>query len=296
VVLANIIRTKTANDMKKGLLFVTLLFLNTAEIFAQENQSVLWEISGNGIQKPSYLFGTIHISSIALLDSFPRLKQISGSTDFAIFESGGSTIDRIPEQTELRQPPLDSLFTPEEYLKVDSFFTASPHGSMRPHNNDADILTMVQVALTMIENTAQYDRFDDLLFARMRDLKKPTFHLDTPEDVKNVMDSLGYQRLAKFLVYLINRNASLKNVSSELGFDLISYSQTLRNPLKLNEQPSENVAYGTVGRNAHWLPKIEKKMRDGSCFIAVGLGHLQYKTGLIQLLRKEGYILNPVSL
>ncbi|WP_342087462.1 TraB/GumN family protein [Dyadobacter sp. OTU695] len=282
--------------MKKALFFIALMLVNGATLFGQENQSVLWEISGNGIQKPSYLFGTVHIAPIALLDSFPLLKRISESTDFAVFESGGSPIGHIPEQIELRQPPLDSLFTPAEYLKVDSFFTASPHGSMRPHNNDADILTMVQVALTMIENKEQYDRFDDLLFARMRDLKKPTFHLDAPEDIKNVIDSLGYQRLAKFLVYLVNKNTSLKNVNSELAFDLISYSKTLRNPLKLNEQPAENIAHGTVERNAHWLPKIENKVRDGSCFISVGLGHLQYETGLIQLLKQQGFTLKPIPL
>lgn len=282
--------------MKKTLLFAILLFLSSPVLFAQESQSALWEISGKGLQKKSYLFGTVHIASISLLDSFPLLKQISESTEFAIFESGGSPVADIPEQIELRQPPLDSLFTPEEYSKVDSFFTASPHGSMRPHNNDADILTMVQVALTMIENKTQYDRFDDLLFARMHDLKKPIFHLDTPEDVKSVIDSLGYQRLAKFLVYLVNKNVSLKSVSSELDIDFAAYSQTLRNPLKLNEPASENAAHGTVDRNAHWLPKIENKLSEGSCFIAVGFGHLQYQTGLIQLLRNNGYTLKPVNL
>lgn len=282
--------------MKKALFFLVFLLLAGTSVFSQEPQSVLWEISGKGIKKNSYLFGTIHVGSIALLDSFPRLKQIAESADFAIFESSGSPIGAIPEQIELHQPPLDSLFTPEEYVKVDSFFTASPHGSMRPHNNEADILTMVQVAATMIENKTQYDPFDNLLFSRMLDLKKPTFHLDTIEDVKNVIDSLGYQRLAKFLVYLIDRNAPLKNVSSEFGIDLVSYSKELQNPLKLNEQPSEKAAYGTVVRNTHWLPKIEEKVKEGSCFIAVGLEHLKYQTGLIQLLKKQGYTLTPVNL
>lgn len=282
--------------MKKMLLFAILSLLKCAAILGQGNQSVLWEISGNSIQKSSYLFGTVHIAPISVFDSFPQLKQISESTDFAIFESGGSPIGGVPEQIEFDQPPLDSLFTPEEYLKVDSFFTASPHGSMRPHNNDADILTMVQVALTMVENKAQYDRFDDLIFARMHDLKKPVFHLDAPEDVKNVMDLLGYQRLANFLVYLVNKSTSLKEVNSELDIDLVSYVQTLGNPLKLNEQPTQNLAQGTVERNAKWIPKIEHQMQQGSCFIAVGLGHLKFQTGLVELLRKEGYILKPINL
>ena len=104
--------------MKKTLLFAILLFLSSPVLFGQESQSVLWEISGKGLQKKSYLFGTVHIAPISLLDSFPLLRQISESTDFAIFESGGSHIGRMPEQIDLHQPPLDSLFTPEEYLKV----------------------------------------------------------------------------------------------------------------------------------------------------------------------------------
>lgn len=282
--------------MKKGLLLLAFLLLTSMALYAQKTESVLWKISGNGVKKPSYLFGTIHIASITLLDSFPQLMRIAQNTDFAIFENGGSHIGNIPAPVESNQPPLDSLFTTQEYAKVDSFFTASPHGSIRPHNNDADLLSMVQVAMTIIENKTQHDRFDDLLFAKMRDLNKPVFQLDVPEDVEKVIISLGYQRLAKFLVYLIDKNTSVQKIlpNDEIDFDL--YSKKLQNPLKLDEKLNEKVENATVERNAKWLPKIEQKVKEGSCFIAVGLGHLQYKTGLIQLLRNKGYTLSPVKL
>src|ERR1700738_3041475 len=40
---------------------------------ARKYQALLWEITGNGLQKPSYLFGTMHVSSklvFHLSDSF----------------------------------------------------------------------------------------------------------------------------------------------------------------------------------------------------------------------------------
>src|SRR6266536_6644982 len=50
-----------------------LSFSQTPRIKANKYPSLLWEISGNGLAKPSYLFGTMHVSSkmvFHLSDSF----------------------------------------------------------------------------------------------------------------------------------------------------------------------------------------------------------------------------------
>lgn len=38
-----------------------LLICGTLSAQTKPNNSLLWEISGNGLQEPSYLFGTFHI-------------------------------------------------------------------------------------------------------------------------------------------------------------------------------------------------------------------------------------------
>ncbi|MBS7321171.1 MAG: TraB/GumN family protein, partial [Myroides sp.] len=40
---------------------ICALTLVSFTIFAQDNKSLLWEISGKGLEKPSYVFGTIHM-------------------------------------------------------------------------------------------------------------------------------------------------------------------------------------------------------------------------------------------
>ena len=48
-------------------------------------------------------------------------------------------------------------------------------------------------------------------------------------------------------------------------------------------------------RNRDWLPKIEEKIKQEACFIAVGALHLPGNDGLINLLRKAGYKVKPLK-
>ncbi len=48
-------------------------------------------------------------------------------------------------------------------------------------------------------------------------------------------------------------------------------------------------------RNRNWVGQLKTIMKQAAVFVAVGAGHLPGKTGLIALLRKEGYTLRPVE-
>ena len=48
-------------------------------------------------------------------------------------------------------------------------------------------------------------------------------------------------------------------------------------------------------RNADWITKLPKMLKESSCFIAVGALHLPGQNGLLKLLEKEGYKLSPVN-
>ena len=48
-------------------------------------------------------------------------------------------------------------------------------------------------------------------------------------------------------------------------------------------------------RNKNWIPIMGDKMTKGQVFFAVGAGHLGGKDGVIDLLKKEGYKLTPLS-
>lgn len=283
--------------MKNVLLLASLLLFCNTTIFAQEKQSVLWEISGNGLKKPSYLFGTVHTASVKILDQFPKVMQTAATSDFALFEKGGSPIGNV-EDAEIYTPPLDSVFTPEEYTLVDSFFTASPFGSIKPHNDEASLQAMAQavVMLKQKESKNQDGSFDDIIHTRLQDSGKPTFQLDETGQMARREKAKDHRILAKYIVLMIKNDFREKDITPKDFFDPDLYAATLKHPMKINQKAPQFVLDETVERHGIWLPKIELKVNEGSCFIAVGMAHLQYETGLIQLLRKQGYILKPVNL
>ena len=47
-------------------------------------------------------------------------------------------------------------------------------------------------------------------------------------------------------------------------------------------------------RNKNWVDQLKLLMKEKSLFVGVGAGHLPGEQGLIQLLRKAGYTVEPV--
>ena len=48
-------------------------------------------------------------------------------------------------------------------------------------------------------------------------------------------------------------------------------------------------------RNKNWVKQLKEIMKNESVFVAVGAGHLVGEKGLIKLLKKEGYKVEPLQ-
>lgn len=275
---------------------IGILLLANIPASGQKGESVLWQVTGNGLPKASYLFGTNHIASVELLDRFPKVMQTANTCEFAMFEKGGEQFGSA-QHAEIHTPPLDSVFNKEEYALVDSFFTASPYGSIRPHNDDADLQTMAQVVLMLKqEKTATQDSsFDDIINDRLGSANKRILQLDETAEMASRIAGTNWRQVADVIVVLIKNDVTEQEESSEI-YDADMYSAFLRNPMKLDQEGSDYIKSVTLARHTLWIPKIETTMKQGAAFIAVGLAHLQYRTGLIQLLRGKGYKVEPVAL
>jgi hypothetical protein len=278
--------------MKRFLILVFVIFYVSSSS-GQGRQSVLWKISGNGLTKQSYLFGTYHLYLFKDLLKFREIDSLMRSVDIGLFEINPKQSDGLElAQAGVHEPPLDSIFTPQEYKLVDDFFTNTPLGSIRPHNNDASLTGMIQVAMTYKRNHGnQYFTLDDGIKHFMDSLGKGIDGLDDVNDASKLAFESQYRNNAKTLVAVIK--SSDDQVAGELPYD---YQKYLMADMQLTTEQNLKLKEFTFRRNEIWVPKIINKLKDKSCFIAVGLAHLQFKTGLINLLRKRGFKLTPVKL
>ena len=108
--------------MKKTLALV-MLFCITLGAQAQ----LLWKVSGNGLDRPSYVMGTHHLAPLSIKDSIAGMKQAMDETQQVYGElvmENAMKPDMLMKMQQAMMLPADttlkSLFTPAEYDSIAS--------------------------------------------------------------------------------------------------------------------------------------------------------------------------------
>ena len=107
--------------MKK--LLGILVFISIA---LSANAQLLWKVSGKGLEKPSYIFGTYHLSPLSIKDSIAAMPQAMNETtqvygEVVMSEMATPTFMQSMQQQMMiaqRPPRCKVLFTPEQYEEV----------------------------------------------------------------------------------------------------------------------------------------------------------------------------------
>jgi len=280
------------------------LFFNCCFCYAQpgngqlktnaDDNTLLWEISGNRLDKPSYLYGTIHILCTADMQFSNSLKQAvasSGSVyleldldDPAVF-LGAVMLISMKDGKKLKD-----LYTPEAYKRVADYFKDSLEKpialfqSMKP----AFLAALLYPAMMPCSGTTSVD---EAIMSLAGEKEIPINGLETMAIQASVFDSIPYEKQADHLLEAIDSMARSRIHFSRL---LTAYkNQQLQEIEKLLTDP----VFGIVEsgdelldkRNKNWVAQLKEIMKKDAVFTAVGAGHLVGKNGLIALLRAEGY-------
>jgi len=129
-----------------------------------------------------------------------------------------------------------------------------------------------------LESDKEHYEYLNLLFSFENSQKG----LDTKGNI-NLVDSL-------INIYKINKSSLLEEYSERVSY--YYYNNIFYSFADTSKFPIENILL--KHRNLVWLPNIVKLIKTRKTFIAVGLNHLRYRYGLIQLLREYGYKVEPV--
>lgn len=86
-----------------------------------------------------------------------------------------------------------------------------------------------------------------------------------------------------------------KLYKSETIVSMQNISEIAPNQFAITKEQIPSTSVIVDARNQLWLPRIEKMALEKPTFFAVGAGHLGGKNGIIMLLRKQGYIVEPIT-
>jgi len=289
--------------MKKKILSLLLLF--TVVSFTQAQ--LIWKISGNGIKKPSYLFGTHHLIPIQFLDSIPGLFKAFNESEKVVGEMVLNNIDATEKIQQAAIMPnnlrIDSLLKPADYKLVDTELKSVLKFGLKdvPILNPTMLVTMYELEvykkLTGFTEDKQSDSYFQLV-AVQKD-KKVIGLENLDQQIKFLFGSTDYKRQAQILVETVRRKNEMLKDMLQLNKlyktgkidQLVELSKGKGNITDMTE-----AEYATMvdNRNADWVTKLPQIIKESSCFIAVGALHLGGKNGLIKLLQKKGYKVSPL--
>jgi uncharacterized protein len=263
-------------------------------------KTLLWEISGNGLSQPSYLFGTIHRGCAKRLalsgkqkSAFELTKQLYLEIDLSINETGESY--RLPVGKTIRD-----MMTPAQYQEVEDYFgkevLESGLDKVRPS------ALALQVSNRLFQK--HYKRIckdvasrESILMELARKRTAPIFALETSKD-RNTIDSnylAPQEEVLSLLSTISMANTAMRDpsvFSAVTKYHEIYFRQDIDAMDRLS--PMDNNKKATIERNRLWIPKIRNAMKQKSTFFAVGAGHLGGEQGVISLLEKNGYTLRPI--
>ncbi|HEY0732604.1 MAG TPA: TraB/GumN family protein [Chitinophagaceae bacterium] len=269
-----------------------------------DNKTLLWKISGNGLEKPSYLFGTIHmICNDGGLEISDSLKSAIRSADQVYLELDmDNMFELMSVVTKMKMngdTTLADLLSPEEYRKVKDFFNT--HTGLIPFAM-LETYKPLLTASTLMQSTMECDNSISMEQLIMKDAKakgKPVKGLETMAFQMSIFDSIPYMLQAKQLVQFVE-DYDKKHDGKEFEELTQAYmTQDLEKLEKLTTKESEGMEAFTeillYKRNETWVKKLSGIFPKGSYVVAVGAGHLPGDRGVISLLRKAGYTVEPVK-
>ena len=287
--------------MKRVLLLCIVNFALCISINAQ----LLYEISGGGLEKSSYLFGTHHMVPVETATKIEGVFRAFNDCSAVI----GEFVDDNPEEMQRQilmaskmEESIFKLLTSEEKALIDSALqaelglTLANVQYMRP--NVIAMIYEMTVRERVLKSQAGDMAMDSYFQVAGSELGKSVYGLETVEDqLKMLLRSITVERQAEILVETIcNTNVIIIENAKLDSLYVKGDLEGLYEMLIEAEDMTEAEKFLLVDeRNHDWLPKIEKHIKQEPCFIAVGALHLPGNDGLINLLCKAGYKVKAVK-
>lgn len=297
--------------MKRQFKFILasfVLVLGFAFTFVNLNEtqstktSLLWEISGNGLKKPSYLFGTMHLIQKDYFYFPSTLEKIIKKSEVVLTEI---SLDKLGDQQEalkhiyLKEGKLTDFFTTEQKdtlyawakskLKMEKEAFDASFGKMKPF-----VIVQTVIQMNFFGKTESYE----MKIKEVAEKSKiPFLGFESVAEQVAFFDNLSPEKQAGMVMENIRDEA--KNVAIMIKMQGMYKRQQVDSLYFMVKNDggtiSNDEAIFLVNRNKAWIPTIESTIKDKKTFIAVGAGHLSGENGVIELLRKAGYTVNPIQ-
>lgn len=294
--------------MKKTLVFMLLLCITLGA-----QAQLLWKVSGNGLDRPSYVIGTHHLAPLSVKDSIANLQQAIDQTE----QVYGEIVMDDANNPEILMKMQQAMMLPAD-TTLKSFYTQAQYDTIAAVVKNymgvdlalfdklkpATITTQLSVALAMksLKGFNPQEQLDTWFQTQARQAGKKVGSLETIDMQINVLYNSQTLTRQALLLYCTATHIE-QGVDQSLRMNQAYMKQDLDELLAIIEEKMgdvcdsnpEEISTLIYGRNANWARQFPSIMKQSPTLFVVGAGHLPGPQGLLKLLQKQGYTVEAMN-
>ncbi len=300
--------------MRKLLLLATAIIASITYSQAQ----ILYRISGNGLETPSYIVGTYHLAPASFADSIPGMKtaiegtqQVCGELDMMDAFKPENAARLMQSQMLPEETTLSSLLTAEQLERLNKLLLDVMGSNLNDEAFAAQIDKMTPAALSTTLSLSSYmkkvESFNPMElidnYFQMLALQngKAVKGFETVDFQMGVLFGAPLEKQVNDLMCMVDHFEDTEEM-----VDLITtayFSQDLTQIEEAMEQESK-IDCGTTeededilinNRNRNWVELMPDMMAEQPTLFVVGAGHLCGEKGVLKLLEKAGYTIEGMK-
>lgn len=274
---------------------------------------LLWKVTGNGLGRPSYIFGTHHMAPASMIDQIPGIDIAIEGCDIVVGEIEKDSLQAPEVQARMAQAmiaPLDStldkLYTPSEYAIVERVFNKyfSTMGvklnqmkTLKPNAISTQMQAMQ--AIKYFPNFNANDLIDVKVQERANEAGRPSAGLESIQEQIDLLFNAPLSEQAQGLLETCKQDEFVKVQSVALAEAYMAQNldqmMAVMTDATMGGDSEEMMDALIYNRNRMWVEKLKVMMPERACLVCVGAGHLPGEQGVLQLLRNMGYIVEPMQ-
>src|SRR5215213_320429 len=284
-----------------GVFLVLVFFVShaqTSKLKDRKYPSLLWEITSNGLKKPSYLFGTMHVSSkmvFNLSDSFysaiRSAEVVALETNPESWQEDMFNFNLDNDFSNTSNPWLQGLHhTPEDYLTINTlkFSKYERLIELALASNPSAINNLLYRTYSEQETDFEEDTYLDLyIYQAGKKWGKKVFGVEKyAESMKLAMEA--------YMDAMKDKNKKEKTYETDEEFSYAKLQEAYRTGNldlldTINRINSFSAAFDEkflYRRNEIQAASIDSILKNKlSLFVGVGAAHLPGQRGVIEILR-----------
>ena len=311
-IIANFVHTIITKKQTTMIKRISLILALVMIALAGQAQ-LLWKVSGNGLGRPSYIFGTHHMAPASMINQISGMDVAIDGCDIVVGEVEKDSLMSPEVQATMAQAmiaPLDStldkLYTSDEYRIVEQVFNKyfgsmgvklSQMKSLKPNAISTQMQAMQ--AIKYFPNFDANNLIDVKVQERANEAGRPSVGLESVQEQIDLLfndpltvQAQGLLETCKQDEFFQVQSVALCDAYMAQDLDKMLSIMTDATMGGDSEEAMDALIYN---RNRNWVEKLKVMMPERAALVCVGAGHLPGEQGLLQLLRNAGYTVEPMK-